>query len=191
MPSAGGWSQYHANRLVCTVARGTGRVAELDREVHPHGRQVLGDRSARLERHVELPGLQRLERAAPVLGSHPRAAAALHPTVPGVRTDQRDAPRLGGQRQQPVVVLEQHHALDGGLPNDVTGRRIVDGHLARFRVSGASPLGQREDAGHGPAEIDVADLAALCTSSSRRGPRCRGGPGISRSSPARSDSPAL
>ena len=69
--------------------------------------------------------------------------------------------RVAGQRQQAPVVLQQHRALDCGLPDDDTGRRIVRRHLARSRVSGARPVGQREDTGHRPVEVDVADLVAL------------------------------
>ena len=64
-PSAGGVSQYHVRRLAESSPTLAGRVVEAHREVAAHGRQVLGDRAAGLERDVE-----------PAAGQAPRAGRA-------------------------------------------------------------------------------------------------------------------
>ena len=122
-------------------------VAELDGELAVDRRQELVDHPARLERDVEAAARQRVERTRPEHGPDPRAAAALHPPVPRVRADQRDAAHVRRQREQAPVVLQQHHRPRRGPPDDGVGRGIVGGDLVRPALGGAGPLGRGRAAG--------------------------------------------
>ena len=99
-------------------AAGAGGVAELDGEVAADGRQVLGDRAARLERDVEpaacsassgpRPWSGRTRALPPPCGRPYRAYGPISATRRAV----------AGSGSSAAVVLQQHHRPGRGPPDD-------------------------------------------------------------------------
>ena len=128
-----------------------------------------------------------------MVGPDPRAAAALHPPVPGVRADQRDARAVAGSGSSAAVVLQQHHRPRRGAPDDGARSSASSAVTSSVPVvAGAGPLGRARAAGRRRGR----GRASLTSPASTRGAQVRrraraAGPGISRSSPASSDAAAL
>ena len=129
-----------------------GRAAELVAVAHlertAHRFESLLDAATRLVHERDPPRRQRLGGLRRPVDADAGAATALHLAAFGVGAHERDG-RAGRERQQVVLVLEQHRAADGRAADDPTRLGVVERGLVGAAFEDACPVHQAQQPADG------------------------------------------